>query len=278
MTDTVPEPRFTIGDAAIGPERLFLIAGPCVIESRELCLEIARAMKTVCAEADVPYVFKASYDKANRSSVCSYRGPGLEEGLDILAEVRRSVGVPVVSDVHCVSQVVPAAAVLDGLQVPAFLSRQTDLLQAAARSGKPVNVKKSQMMAPPGAKNVVEKLLAAGGRKILLTERGTAFGYNNLVSDMRSIPLLAACGCPVVYDATHSAQLPGAVGTASGGQRDMVPVLARAAVAAGCHGLFLEVHPDPDKALSDGPNSLPLDAVPNLLAVLLRIRDGVGPR
>jgi len=224
----------------------------------------------------MPFVFKSSFDKANRSSVDSFRGPGLTEGLAILGRVRERAGVAVMSDVHDVAQVAPAAAVLDGLQIPAFLCRQTDLVQSAARSGKPVNVKKGQFLAPWDMANVVRKIEAADSRDVLLTERGTTFGYNNLVVDMRGIPAMRALGYPVVFDATHSVQLPGGLGTASGGQRAMVATLARAAVAAGADALFLEVHPCPDEALCDGPTMLPLDAVRGLLQSCLRIRSAAA--
>ena len=233
---------------------------------------MAEALRDLARALGMPYVFKASYDKANRSSAGGFRGPGLAEGLAVLDRVRRRVGVPVLSDVHAVDQVAPAAAVLDCLQVPAFLCRQTDLLQAAARSGKPVNVKKGQFLAPLDMQNVVAKLEAADCRDILLTERGATFGYNNLVVDMRAIPTMRALGYPVVFDATHSVQLPGGLGTASGGERGMVATLARAAVAAGADALFLEVHPDPAKALCDGPTMVPLDQVRRLLEECLRIR------
>ncbi len=278
MTDTVPEPRFTIGDAAIGPEQLFLIAGPCVIESRQLCLEIARAMKAVCAEAGVPYVFKASFDKANRSAVGSYRGPGLEEGLGILGEVRESVGVPVLSDVHGPAEATVAGEVLDVLQVPAFLCRQTDLLVAAAKTGRPVNVKKGQFLAPEDTRPIVEKIRSVPGAQVLLTERGTMLGYHELVVDFRGLPAMRALGVPVVFDGTHSTQRPGGLGHASGGDRAMIPTLVRAAIAAGCDGLFLETHEDPARALCDAATQLPLDRLEALLDEVRRIRDAVGGR
>ncbi|MCL4501782.1 MAG: 3-deoxy-8-phosphooctulonate synthase [Deltaproteobacteria bacterium] len=258
-------PKFPISDQfSIGDGNLFLIAGPCVIESAEATLEIARTLKTYSRELDLPLIFKASYDKANRTSITSYRGPGLEKGLEILARVKNEVGLPVISDVHEVSQVEPAAKVLDVLQIPAFLCRQTDLLVAAAQTGKGVNIKKGQFLAPWDMKPVVEKVRAAGNDKIILTERGASFGYNNLVVDFRSLPIMRNLGCPVVLDVTHSVQLPGGQGSCSGGQWEFIVPLARAAVAVGVDGLFMEVHPEPARALCDGPNSLPLAEVPAL--------------
>jgi 2-dehydro-3-deoxyphosphooctonate aldolase (KDO 8-P synthase) len=254
-----------IGDAVFGDGRLGLIAGPCVIESVELCLEVAGTMREIAHRLGLPYVFKASFDKANRTSLASRRGPGLEAGLEALAAVRRHAGVPVLTDIHEPSQAALAAGVVDALQIPAFLSRQTDLLVAAAHTGKPVNVKKAQFMAPWDMRSVVEKLVNAGSRQILLTERGTSFGYNNLVVDFRSLPIMREMGYPVVYDATHSLQLPGAAGTASGAQREYAPHLLRAAVAVGIDALFMEVHPDPDRAWSDAAAQLPLADVERLL-------------
>ncbi len=248
--------------------RLFVIAGPCVLESEEICLRIGRRLKQACARLGMPYVFKASFDKANRSSGKSFRGPGLAEGLRQLSRLRDLLGVPVVTDIHTEEQARAAGEVADILQIPAFLCRQTDLIEAAVATGRIVNIKKGQFLAPHDMKNVVNKAREAGGRGVMVTERGTTFGYNNLVADMRSIPILAANDCPVVFDATHSVQLPGGQGDRSGGQREFAPVLARCAVAAGCNGLFLETHPDPDQALSDGPNMIPLDDVPPLLAQL----------
>ncbi len=244
---------------------LALIAGPCVIEDESATVDLARRIAEICADAAVPFIFKASYDKANRTSIKSFRGPGLEKGLEILARVKSEVGCPVLSDVHEPAQAERAAKVLDVLQIPAFLCRQTDLLLAAAQTGKPVNVKKGQFLAPWDMKNVVAKIETMGNRRILLTERGTCFGYNNLVSDMRSLPILRSLGYPVVFDATHSVQLPGGEGTASGGQRDLVPCLVRAAVAAGVDALFLEVHPDPAKARSDAATMIPLGELRALL-------------
>jgi 2-dehydro-3-deoxyphosphooctonate aldolase (KDO 8-P synthase) len=248
----------------------FLIAGPCTAESLELCVEVAGHMKEVCARLGVPYIFKASYDKANRSSGQSARGPGLDEGLHLLAEVRRQIGVPVLTDVHAEADVTAVASVVDVLQTPAFLCRQTDFIHAVAACGKPVNIKKGQFLAPGDMKNVVDKAREANGGtdNLMVCERGASFGYNNLVSDMRSLAILRETGCPVVFDATHSVQLPGGQGTVSGGQREFVPVLARAAVAVGIAGLFMETHPRPEKALSDGPNSWPLQRMESLLATL----------
>jgi 2-dehydro-3-deoxyphosphooctonate aldolase (KDO 8-P synthase) len=253
----------------------FLIAGPCVIESRELAFETATALKTICAEVGVPFIYKSSFDKANRSSGQSFRGLGMKEGLAILAEVRRAVGVPVLTDVHEIDQIDAVAAAVDVLQTPAFLCRQTDFIRAVASSGRPVNIKKGQFLSPWEMKNVVDKAREAakgahpdGPDNIMVCERGASFGYNNLVSDMRSLAVMRATGVPVVFDATHSVQLPGGQGTASGGQREFVPVLARAAVAAGVSGLFMETHPDPARALSDGPNAWPLGLMKDLLVTL----------
>ena len=259
-------PGVRAGDGA----PLFLISGPCVIESREHCLATAERLARVAAEAGVPLVFKASYDKANRSSARSYRGPGLAAGLAILAEVRERTKLPVLTDVHSPEEAAAAGRVVDIVQVPAFLCRQTDLLEAAARTGKTVNIKKGQFMAPWDMGNAVEKVRAAGNDRVLLTERGASFGYNNLVVDLKAFPVMRE-HAPVVFDATHSAQLPGGLGHASGGERQFIATLARAAVAAGIDGLFFEVHEDPDRALSDGPNSLPLAELPELLRRLLAI-------
>ena len=249
---------------------LFLIAGPCVIESRQLALDVAGQLKDTCAALGIPFIFKSSYDKANRSSGTSYRGLGLEKGLEILVDVRSQIGVPVLTDVHDLSEVAAVAAEVDVLQTPAFLCRQTDFIQAVAASGKPANIKKGQFLAPHDMQHVVAKAKEAnkGADTIMVCERGASFGYNNLVSDMRSLAILRETGCPVVYDATHSVQLPGGQGASSGGQREFVPVLARAAVAAGIAGLFMETHPNPEKALSDGPNSWPLAKMKDLLAAL----------
>jgi 2-dehydro-3-deoxyphosphooctonate aldolase (KDO 8-P synthase) len=254
-------------------QRIFLIAGPCVAESEQLCLDIAGQMKELCASLGVGYIFKASYDKANRSSGKSFRGLGMEEGLRVLAEVKRELGLPVLTDVHDETQVAAVAAVVDVLQTPAFLCRQTDFIQACAASGKPVNIKKGQFLAPGDMKQVVMKAreVNGGADNLMVCERGASFGYNNLVSDMRSLAIMRETGCPVVFDATHSVQLPGGQGTSSGGQREFVPVLARAAVAAGVSGLFMETHPDPSKALSDGPNAWPLGQMKELLETLLEL-------
>jgi len=270
----------TVGNLTLGGKGapLFLIAGPCVIESADNLKEIAGHLVPLAEQLGIPCIFKASFDKANRSSVRSYRGVALAKGLKMLAAVRRQFGCPILSDIHDPAQAGEAGDVLDCLQIPAFLCRQTDLLLAAARTGKAVNVKKGQFLAPWDMKNVVEKVTAknAGGNpNLMLTERGASFGYNRLVSDMTAIPIMRDFGYPVVFDATHSVQQPGGLGTASGGSREMVPALARAAVAAGCDGLFLEVHPDPDKGLSDGPNMLPLAQLEPLLRQLLAIRAAI---
>jgi 2-dehydro-3-deoxyphosphooctonate aldolase (KDO 8-P synthase) len=251
---------------------LFLIAGPCVVESRELQVETAGRLKEMCSRLGIPFIFKSSYDKANRSSGKSFRGLGMEEGLRILAEVKRQVGVPVLTDVHDKDEVTPVAAVVDVLQTPAFLCRQTDFIQAAASAGRPVNIKKGQFLSPQEMQNVVDKAREASRQdNILVCERGFSFGYGNLVSDMRSLAIMRATGCPVVFDATHSVQLPGGQGTSSGGQREFIPVLARAAVASGISGLFMETHPNPEKALSDGPNAWPLARMASLLATLQQL-------
>ncbi len=258
------------------PNRLSLIAGPCVVENQELCLKIASALKRACDRLGIFYVFKASYDKANRTSAKSFRGPGLDSGLSVLAAVRARVGVPVLTDVHSEAQTERAAEVVDLLQIPAFLCRQTDLIAAAVRTGKIVNLKKGQFLSPSEMGQVVQKARESGGEKLLVTERGTTFGYNNLVTDMRSIPIMRRFGFPVIFDATHSVQLPGGGGTKSSGQREFAPVLARAAVAAGAQGLFIETHPNPDQALSDGPNMIPLAEMPKLLQALVKIQVAVG--
>ena len=252
-----------------------MIAGLCVIESEKLCFQVAEAMQKLCAKLGVTYVFKASYDKANRTSSRSFRGPGLDEGLKVLSRVRTDLGVPVLTDVHTETQAAIAGEAVDILQIPAFLCRQTDLIEAAVLTGKILNLKKGQFLSPAEMGQVVGKAQKAGGKRILVTERGTTFGYNNLVSDMRAIPMLRRFGCPVIFDATHSVQLPGGGGEQSSGQREFAPVLARAAVAAGADGVFIETHPNPDRALSDGPNMVPLAEMPKLLAILLKIRDAV---
>jgi 2-dehydro-3-deoxyphosphooctonate aldolase (KDO 8-P synthase) len=265
--------RYSIPEFGIDLSKdLFLIAGPCVIESRDHVFFMASELKKITSTYKVPFVFKASYDKANRTSIKSFRGPGAEEGLSLLREVREKVGVPVLSDIHEVSQAEAAGKVLDIVQIPAFLSRQTDLLLAAARTGKIVNVKKGQFLAPWEMKNVVEKMREAGNEQLLLTERGASFGYNNLVVDFRSFPIMQSFGCPVVFDVTHSLQLPGAQGQSSGGQPQFIPQFARAGVAAGVDGLFMELHENPSKALSDGANALQLSLLPALLEQLVKIR------
>ena len=263
----------------VGLDRpLFLIAGPCVIESEQLALDTASRLKEMTGRLGIPFIYKSSFDKANRSSCQSYRGPGLEEGLKILARVRAEIGVPVLTDVHEYTPLAEVAAVVDVLQTPAFLCRQTDFIQNVARQGKPVNIKKGQFLSPWEMGNVVAKARMAGNDHLMVCERGASFGYNNLVSDMRGLAVMRATGCPVVFDATHSVQLPGGQGHASGGQREFVPVLARAAVAAGVAGLFMETHPDPDHALSDGPNAWPLDRMEPLLATLKALDDVVKQR
>jgi 2-dehydro-3-deoxyphosphooctonate aldolase (KDO 8-P synthase) len=262
----------------------FLIAGPCVVETEQLQLDVAGQLKEMTAALGIPFIFKSSYDKANRSSGTSFRGPGMERGLEILAKVKREIGVPVLTDVHSTEEIAHVASIVDVLQTPAFLCRQTDFIRAVAQSGKPVNIKKGQFLAPGDMKNVIDKARAAAREKglpedsFMACERGASFGYNNLVSDMRSLAIMRETGAPVVFDATHSVQLPGAGagGTATSGEREMIPYLARAAVAAGCDALFLEVHPRPDEALSDGPNALRLDDLPGLLRVCLRIREALG--
>jgi len=251
---------------------LFLIAGPCVIESRELAIETAGQLKEICLSLGIPFIYKSSYDKANRSSGKSYRGLGIEEGLNILDDVRTTIGVPVLTDVHAIDEINEVAAVVDVLQTPAFLCRQTDFIRAVVMSGRPVNIKKGQFLAPGDMLNVVMKAKEAGGDdNIMICERGVSFGYNNLISDMRSLMIMRNTGCPVVFDATHSVQLPGGQGETSGGQREFVPVLARAAVATGISGIFMETHPNPEKALSDGPNAWPLQKMAALLKTLKEV-------
>jgi len=265
-----------VGDMTIGAGApLALIAGPCVIESEERTLKIAERLKEITSRLEIPFIFKASYDKANRSSLSSFRGPGLREGLRILSKVKRRFGFPILSDVHCTDEVEEAAEVLDLLQIPAFLCRQTDLIQSAAKTGKVINVKKGQFLAPADVKNIAEKIEATGNQQVLFTERGSCFGYNNLVVDMRAIPLIQNLGYPVIFDATHSVQRPGGLGNRSGGDREFVKPLARAAVAAGADGIFLEVHDKPDEALCDGPNMLELSTLEPLLEQLLKIRRAI---
>ncbi|MFQ5989770.1 MAG: 3-deoxy-8-phosphooctulonate synthase [Candidatus Methylomirabilales bacterium] len=266
----------SVGSVRIGGGNpLVLIAGPCVIEGEEHLLGVAERLQEICGKTGIPFVLKSSYDKANRTSLQSFRGPGLKQGLEILRRVREKTGLPVLTDVHEVAQVGPAAEVVDVLQIPAFLCRQTDLLLAAGQSGRAVNVKKGQFLSPGEIPRVLEKVVSTNNHRLLITERGTSFGYNNLVVDMRSLAIIRAFGYPVVFDATHSLQLPGGTGVASGGLREYIPHLARAAVAAGCDGIFMEVHPDPDQAPSDGPTMWPLRDLEPLLYQLLRIADAV---
>ncbi len=262
----------TVGPVAFGNDRPFaLIAGPCQIESRDHAMEVARELVTMCRAAGVPLVFKSSYDKANRTSLAGARGVGIGKGLAILAEIRETLGCPVLTDIHSIGQVKPAAEAVDVLQIPAFLCRQTDLLLAAGETGRAVNVKKGQFLAPWDMKNVAAKVASTGNERILLTERGVSFGYNTLVTDFRALPIMAETGYPVVFDATHSVQQPGGQGGSSGGERKYAPMLARAALAVGCAAIFMECHPDPDRAPSDGPNMIPLAAMPGVIAELLTI-------
>jgi len=271
--------EISVGEVRIGENRpLALIGGPCVIEEPNECLEIASRLKALTEKLGMPFIFKSSYDKANRSSVSSYRGPGLEKGLEILSAIRAKVSVPILTDVHCRGDVERVAGVVDVVQIPAFLCRQTDLVQAVAEKARVVNVKKGQFLSPWEVKNVIEKIEVVGNRNILITERGTCFGYNCLVADMRAIPIIGSYGYPVVFDATHSVQRPGGLGSASGGDREFVACLAKAAVAAGCDALFLEVHPQPERALSDAATMLPLDQLPELLEKAMAIRNIVNPR
>lgn len=266
-----------LGNAEVGLDRpFFLIAGPCVIESQQMAIDTAAELKDITSRLRMTFVYKSSYDKANRTSPRSYRGPGLDQGLKILEEVRQQIDVLVLTDVHSPEEVALASKVVDILQTPAFLCRQTDLIEAAAASGKPVNIKKGQFLSPEEMSNVVEKALVAGGQdRIMVCERGTSFGYHNLVVDMRSLAIMRNTGCPVVFDATHAVQLPGGLGSRSGGQREHIPLLARAAVAAGVSGLFMETHPDPDRALSDGANALPMDRLEQLLSTLKTLDEAV---
>ena len=264
--------NFKIGDITIGLDApLFVMAGPCVIESKTLCLDIAHRLVAISRRTGIPAIFKASFDKANRSSVHSFRGPGLEKGLDILAAIRQKTNLPVMTDVHEASQAGPTGRIVDCLQIPAFLCRQTDLLCACARTGKPINIKKGQFLSPEEMKNAVEKIRAFGNEKISLTERGTFFGYHRLVNDMTAIDTMKKFGCPVIFDATHSTQQPGGLGASSAGRRDMAPILAKAAVAAGADGLFVEVHPEPEKARSDAACIMPIDWLEELLTVCKKI-------
>ena len=267
-----------IGTITVGESSpLLLIAGPCVLEDFHTAFQIASYLKDLTAKLDIPFIFKASYDKANRTAIESFRGPGLKDGLDILQQIKSDLQIPVISDVHSVTEVEAAADVLDVIQIPAFLCRQTDLILAVSRTGKPVNIKKGQFLAPADIKNTVLKATSTGNRNITITERGSTFGYNNLVVDFRGIKIMQeATGFPVIFDATHSVQLPGGSGASSGGQREFAPVLAKAAVAAGADGVFMEVYPDPDKARCDGPNSLPLDTLEPLLQTLKTIKEVVS--
>ncbi len=263
-----------IGNIKVGGQNpLAFIAGPCVIESEEITLRIAVQLKEYSEKYNIPFIFKSSYDKANRTSVNSYRGPGIDEGLRILQRVKEEVKVPILSDIHSVDEIKKAAEVLDIIQIPAFLCRQTDIIIAAAKTGKPVNVKKGQFLSPYDVKNIIDKVRSAGNEKIMITERGASFGYNNLVVDIRSIPIMQSFGYPVVYDATHSVQLPGGLGSCSGGQREFIEPLARAAVSAGCDAVFMEVHENPDKALCDGPNTLSLESFFELAQRLVELNN-----
>jgi 2-dehydro-3-deoxyphosphooctonate aldolase (KDO 8-P synthase) len=274
-----PQPRYKlrmltdsqIWKALNQTRQLTLIAGPCVVESERMCFEVARTLQKTCRKLGINYIFKASYDKANRSSAQSFRGPGMKSGLAVLAKIRSELGLPVLTDVHSEQHVALAAEVADVLQIPAFLCRQTDLIRSAVSTGKIVNIKKGQFLSPQEMGLVVKKAASMGGKKLAITERGTTFGYNNLVADMRSIPIMKQFGAPVIFDATHSVQLPGAGGDRSGGQREMAPILAKCALVAGANGLFIETHPNPDRALSDGPNMIALSDMPKLLAQLVKI-------
>jgi 2-dehydro-3-deoxyphosphooctonate aldolase (KDO 8-P synthase) len=265
-----------VDDIVIGQASpLVLISGPCVIEGYDTTFEIASYLKELTRQLDIPLIFKASYDKANRTSINSYRGPGLIDGLKILENIKKELGLKILSDVHSINEVSRAADILDIIQIPAFLCRQTDFILEVSRTGKPINIKKGQFLAPWDIANVVEKVISTGNKQIMITERGTMFGYNNLVVDFRGLKIMQDTGCPVIFDATHSVQLPGGAGTSSGGQREFVPVLARAAVAAGAEGIFLEVHTDPDRALCDGPNSFKIDLLKELLLQLKAIRNAL---
>ncbi|MDA8078080.1 MAG: 3-deoxy-8-phosphooctulonate synthase [Nitrospiraceae bacterium] len=271
------EPQAVRDIVFAGTRPFFLMAGPCVIESREMTLRTAERLADICGRLELPLIFKSSFDKGNRTSLASFRGPGIDEGLRILAEVRDRFRIPVVTDIHAVPEVAPAAEVADILQIPAFLCRQTDLILAASRSGKCVNIKKGQFLAPWDMKNIIEKYTSTGNRQLIITERGSSFGYNNLVVDFRGLPIMRAFGYPVVFDVTHSLQLPGGYGDRSGGQREFAEPLARAAVAVGVDGLFMEVHPEPEKALCDGPNMISLDDLEGMLARLRELREKCSP-
>jgi len=271
MGNIVKTDNISIGQGS----QLVLISGPCVIENYEMTYNIASFLKELTDHLDIPFIFKASYDKANRTSINSYRGPGLADGLDILERIKTELDIAIISDVHTIDEIEDAARVLDIIQIPAFLCRQTDFILKVSETGKPINVKKGQFLSPWDVKNIVDKVTSTGNRQVLLTERGTMFGYNNLVVDFRGIKIMQDLGYPVIFDATHSIQLPGGAGSSSGGQREFAPTLARAAVAAGVDGLFMEVHPEPDRALCDGPNSLKLDTLEGLLSQLMAIRKAV---
>jgi len=258
------------------PGDVFLIAGPCVIEDEAITFETAERLKTICAELSISFVFKSSFDKANRTSVSSFRGPGMDRGLRILADIRSKLQVPIIADIHAIEEIRPAAEVLDALQIPAFLCRQTDLVLAAAETGKPVNIKKGQFLAPWDVKNIIDKFISNGNQNLFITERGVSFGYNNLVVDFRAFPIMRSFGYPVIFDVTHSLQLPGGQGSSSGGQREFAEPMAKAAVAAGIDGLFMEVHPDPEKALCDGPNMIRLDEMKGFLTRVKAVHDLVS--
>jgi 2-dehydro-3-deoxyphosphooctonate aldolase (KDO 8-P synthase) len=264
--------EITVGNLRLGGSNpFFLIAGPCVIENEKLAISAAEEIKKICDKLDVPFIFKSSYDKANRSAIKSFRGPGIQKGLAVLKKVKETINVPILCDVHSQKEIKEAAEIVDIIQIPAFLCRQTDLILDASKTGKPINVKKGQFLAPWDMENIIKKIESVGNKNILLTERGTSFGYNNLIVDMKSLPIMRRFGYPVIFDATHSVQLPGGLGASSGGLREFIPYLARASIACGCDGVFLEVHPQPDKALCDGPNSFPLKELSALLEELKKI-------
>jgi 2-dehydro-3-deoxyphosphooctonate aldolase (KDO 8-P synthase) len=268
-----------IGNVKLGDNNpLFIVAGPCVIESEDVVFYTAGKLKEICRGVGLPFIFKSSYDKANRTSLSSFRGPGMEKGLKILADVRSKFHIPIISDVHAIEEIQPASQVLDALQIPAFLSRQTDLILTASRTGKPVNIKKGQFLAPWDVKNIIDKFISTGNQNLFITERGTSFGYNNLVVDFRGLSIMKSFGYPVLFDVTHSLQLPGGKGNSTGGQREFAEPLARAAAAVGVDGLFIEVHPDPDRALCDGPNMVSVDSVPGLLRTVQNIHTAVFPQ
>jgi 2-dehydro-3-deoxyphosphooctonate aldolase (KDO 8-P synthase) len=268
-----------IGNVKLGDNNpLFIVAGPCVIESEDVVFYTAGKLKEICRGVGLPFIFKSSYDKANRTSLSSFRGPGMEKGLKILADVRSKFHIPIISDVHAIEEIQPASQVLDALQIPAFLSRQTDLILTASRTGKPVNIKKGQFLAPWDVKNIIDKFISTGNQNLFITERGTSFGYNNLVVDFRGLSIMKSFGYPVLFDVTHSLQLPGGKGNSTGGQREFAEPLARAAAAVGVDGLFIEVHPDPDRALCDGPNMVSVDSVTGLLRTVQNIHTAVFPQ